>query len=53
MAPLCGELAEPDQVLLLPLVAGRQLEEARGGAAEDIVLGLLGEERQSSISALL
>src|SRR5262249_23613565 len=34
------------QVLFLLLVARRQLEQARGGAAEDVVLALLGEERQ-------
>src|SRR5262249_53462259 len=35
-----------DQVLFLLLVARRQLEQARRGAAEDVVLGLLRQERQ-------
>src|SRR6202012_5583978 len=41
-----GEIAELLQVGLLLLVARRQLEQARGGAAEDVVLGLLRQERQ-------
>src|SRR4029079_659694 len=41
-----GMIAELDQVFLLLLVARRQLEQARRGAAKDVVLGLLREERQ-------
>src|SRR5262245_27728464 len=41
-----GEIAELLQVLLLLLVARRQLEEARRGAAKNVVLRLLGQERQ-------
>src|SRR5580692_12948453 len=41
-----GEIAELLQVRLLLLVARRQLEQARRGAAEDVVLGLLRQERQ-------
>src|SRR5262249_1842579 len=41
-----GEIAEPLEVLFLFLVARRQLEQARRGAAEDVVLGLLREEGQ-------
>src|SRR3954447_25269637 len=41
-----GEIAELLQVLFLLLVARRQLEQARRGAAEDVVLGLFREERQ-------
>src|ERR1051326_2540810 len=40
------EIAEPLQVLPLLRVARRQFEEPRRGAAEDVVLRLLGEERQ-------
>src|SRR5690242_16361373 len=44
---LCGSVvAELDQVFLLLLVARRQLEQARRGAAKDVVLGLLRKERQ-------
>ena len=39
-------IAELDQVLLLGLAARLQLEQPRRGAAEDVVLGLLGQERQ-------
>src|ERR1700730_6600537 len=39
-------VAELDQILFLLLVARLQLEQARRGAAEDVVLALLGEERQ-------
>src|SRR6266508_4823901 len=39
-----GEVAELLQVLFLLLVARRQLEQARRGAAEDVVLRLLGQE---------
>src|SRR5262249_17061707 len=35
-----------DQVLFLLLVARRQLEQARRGGAENVVFGLLGQERQ-------
>src|SRR5262245_66474980 len=48
-APEAGsgrEIAKPDQVFLLLLVARRELEEARRGAAEDVVLRLLGQEWQ-------
>src|SRR4029450_10014825 len=41
-----GEIAEPLEVLALLLVTRRQLEQPRGGAAENVVLGLLREERQ-------
>src|SRR5262249_33670607 len=41
-----GEIAEPLEVLFLLLVARRQLEQARRGAAEDVVLRLLRQERQ-------
>src|SRR5262249_20275702 len=41
-----GEIAEPLQVLFLLVVARRQLEQARRRAAENIVLGLLRQERQ-------
>src|ERR1700730_16635436 len=41
-----GEIAELLQICLLLLVARRQLEQARRGAAEDVVLGLLRQERQ-------
>src|SRR5712691_846839 len=41
-----GEIAEFDHVLFLLLVARRQLEQARRGAAEDVVLALLRDERQ-------
>src|SRR5262245_65990859 len=41
-----GEIAEPLEVLLLLLVARRQLEQARRGAAQDVVLGLLRQELQ-------
>src|SRR6187200_2993552 len=40
------EIAEAAEVLFLLLVARRQLVQARGVAAEDVVLGLLREERQ-------
>src|SRR5690349_13396600 len=40
------EIAEAAEILFLLFVARRQLEQPRGVAAEDVVLGLLGEERQ-------
>src|SRR5271155_3774827 len=40
------EVAESLEVAALRLVARRQLEQARRGAAEDIVLCPLGQERQ-------
>src|SRR5262249_51318740 len=39
-------IAEPAQILLLPLVARRKLEQPRSGAAKNVVLRLLGEKRQ-------
>src|SRR5262252_6368665 len=41
-----GQIAEPLEVLFLLLVARRQLEQARRGAAQDVVLGLLRQELQ-------
>ena len=41
-----GEVAELLQARLLRLVARRQLEQPRRGAAEDVVLGLFRQERQ-------
>ena len=40
------EIAELLQILFLLLVARRKLEQPRGGAAEDVVLALLRQERQ-------
>src|SRR6185437_9490479 len=40
------QIAEALQIGLMLVVTRRQLEQARGGAADDVVLGLLGEERQ-------
>src|SRR5262245_4932273 len=45
------EVAEPLEIGLLLRAARWQLEQARGVAAENIVLGLLGEERQVPDSA--
>jgi hypothetical protein len=39
-------IPEPDQILPLLLIARLKLEQARRAAAKDVVLGLLGEERQ-------
>src|SRR5439155_5425674 len=41
-----GQIPELLQVLFLLLVPWRQIKQSRRGAAEDVVLGLLGEERQ-------
>src|SRR5262245_30148057 len=41
-----SRIAEPLQILPLLLIARRQLEQARGGAAQDVVLGLLRQKRQ-------
>src|SRR3954468_18004855 len=41
-----GVIAELDQVFFLLLVARRKLEQPRRGAAENVVLGLLRQERQ-------
>src|SRR5690606_8000254 len=41
-----GQIAEALEVCLLLVVARRQFERARGGAAEDVVLALLAQERQ-------
>src|SRR5450631_1804704 len=43
MAASRRQIAVLDQVLFLLGIAGRQVEQARRGAAEDVVLGLLGE----------
>src|SRR4029077_5059329 len=43
---LCREIAEFLEVLLLLVVARRQLEQPRRGAAENVVLGLLRQEGQ-------
>jgi hypothetical protein len=40
-----GEIAEFLEIRLLRLVARRQLEQPRRGATQDIVLGLLRQER--------
>src|SRR5262245_2511006 len=39
-------IAEPREVRPLLIVTRRQLEQASGGAAEDVVLGLFRQERQ-------
>src|SRR5215510_5912422 len=41
-----SQVAEPLEVLLLLLVAWRQLEQAGRGAAQDVVLGLFRQELQ-------
>src|SRR3954471_19712487 len=41
-----GVVAELDQVFFLLLVARRKLEQPRRGAAKNVVLGLLRQERQ-------
>src|ERR1700732_1599172 len=41
-----SEVAVLDQIRLLRLVARLELEQARGGATENVVLGLVGQERQ-------